>query len=192
MNKKIFTIFFLIFQGCTSTVLPNKEKNLADFIPQEQKKVEINFDENQEFNFVNENFPKKCEWANLIRVVDGDTIYVNYENKNTKVRFIGIDTPEIFHPNKPVEEFGLEASKKTKELLKNKEKICLISDEIGDSYDKYDRKLSYIFTNDGTDINAELLKQGLARGYYYFPFEREDEFRFYEHIAKKSQKNIWK
>ena len=53
----------------------------------------------------------------VIRVVDGDTVKIDYNGKATNVRLIGVDTPETVHPNKPVEAYGKEASNFTKNLL---------------------------------------------------------------------------
>ena len=53
----------------------------------------------------------------VTRVIDGDTIQV--ETSET-VRYIGIDTPEIVHPDKPVECFGQQAANKNKELVLGK------------------------------------------------------------------------
>ena len=46
----------------------------------------------------------------VIRVIDGDTVKIDYRGKATNVRLIGVDTPETVHPNKPVEAYGKEAS----------------------------------------------------------------------------------
>ena len=46
----------------------------------------------------------------VIRVIDGDTVKINYNGKATKVRLIGVDTPETVHPSKPVEAYGKERS----------------------------------------------------------------------------------
>src|SRR3972149_5333164 len=54
------------------------------------------------------------------RVVDGDTIIVEIESKQEKVRLIGVDTPETVHPSKPVEYFGKEASIFTKNMVEGK------------------------------------------------------------------------
>ena len=53
----------------------------------------------------------------VVRVIDGDTIAVGIDGKETKVRLIGVSTPETVHPQKPVEAFGTEASRFTAELL---------------------------------------------------------------------------
>ena len=52
--------------------------------------------------------------------IDGDTIVVEIEGKEEKVRLIGVDTPETVHPQKPVEYFGKEASEFTKNMVEDK------------------------------------------------------------------------
>ena len=42
----------------------------------------------------------------VVRVIDGDTVKIDYNGKATNVRLIGVDTPETVHPNKPVEAYG--------------------------------------------------------------------------------------
>ncbi len=56
------------------------------------------------------------------RIVDGDTIVVSFADgagfsKPEKIRFIGVDTPETVDLRRPVERFGMEASKYTRERL---------------------------------------------------------------------------
>src|SRR5919197_1984260 len=54
----------------------------------------------------------------VVRVVDGDTVDVQLEDGRTeRVRLIGIDTPEVVDPRKPVQCFGREASTHAHELL---------------------------------------------------------------------------
>src|SRR4051812_25037158 len=57
---------------------------------------------------------KDKETCPVLRVIDGDTIVVEIEGKQVKVRLIGVDTPETVHPTKKVEYFGREASAFTK------------------------------------------------------------------------------
>ena len=56
----------------------------------------------------------QSEYRQVVRVVDGDTIVLD---GNEKVRLIGVDTPETKHPRKPVEYFGKEASAFTKRMV---------------------------------------------------------------------------
>ena len=58
--------------------------------------------------------------AKIERVVDGDTAIVSFlfddgkKYQKERVRFLGVDTPETVHPNKPVQYYGKEASDFTK------------------------------------------------------------------------------
>ena len=52
-----------------------------------------------------------------MRVIDSDTVKIDYNGRLTNIRLIGIDTPETVHPNKLVEVYGKEASNFTKNLL---------------------------------------------------------------------------
>src|SRR4051794_38245748 len=55
--------------------------------------------------------------ATVSRIVDGDTVVVRVGARDTKVRFIGSDTPETKDPRRPVQCFGREASARTEQLL---------------------------------------------------------------------------
>lgn len=59
--------------------------------------------------------------------MDVVTIDVSIDNVIYTVRYIGIDTPETVHPEKPVEPFGPEASAKNSELVEGK-KVILVKD----------------------------------------------------------------
>lgn len=102
------------------------------------------------------------------RVVDGDTIVVDMDGKQEKVRLIGVDTPETVHPEKPVEYFGKEASEFTKRMAEGK-KVRLEYD--WQDRDKYGRVLAYVYLEDGTFLNAEIVRQGFGFAYTRYPFK---------------------
>jgi len=181
----VLLLLSLALVGCNA-LLPSTPANIEDYVPSENEEaIEPNLEAG---DFAAENFPNDCDWYDFRRVVDGDTIVVD---QNLRVRLIGIDTPEIKHPEKGVEPFGLAASDKTKEFLNHIEKVCLIEDKIGDKYDRYARKLAYVFTAEGLDVNAELIKIGLAEAYRSFPFERKAEFIELEKTARTQQIGQW-
>jgi micrococcal nuclease len=122
------------------------------------------------------------------RVIDGDTIIVNIDGKEERVRLIGVDTPETVHPNKPVEYFGKEASEFTKRMVEGK-KVRLEYD--WQRRDKYGRLLAYIYLEDGTFLNAEIIKQGYGFAYTRFPFKYLEEFRQYEREARENGRGLW-
>jgi len=98
----------------------------------------------------------------VTKVIDGDTIVL--EN-GEKVRYLGIDTPELNHPKKEVECFAYQAHEKNKELVLGK-KVFLQKD-ISEK-DKYGRLLRYVFldekmsTDEGSFVNLYLVKNGFA------------------------------
>lgn len=181
MNKLLLA-FVLLLTACSAT-LPSKSREISDFIPREKTEEIILAD----FTYAEKNFPKNCRWEELKRVVDGDTIHTT---KN-KIRMIGIDTPEIQSPYTDPERGGKEASTKLREILDGAEKVCLIHDRIGDTTDKYGRSLDYVFTEDGLDLNAEMVKTGHARWYSRFPYERKGEFKHYQQDAKDASLGLW-
>ena len=187
-TRKIFAICICTFllAGC-GAALPEIEAEISSFVSEPQIVKKPKTYSEIDFDFAAKNFPKNCEWENFVRVIDGDTILT----AKNRVRLIGVDTPEIKHPHKPIEKGGMEASAFTKNFTKNLSKVCLIGDRVGDKFDKYNRKLAYIFSPDGKDLNAQLLKNGFAKGYFGFPFSRKSEFEFYQNEAKKLQINLW-
>lgn len=131
----------------------------------------------------------KGEWVLVTEVVDGDTIHVGRGWRFTKVRLIGVDTPETVHPEKPVEFFGPEASEFTKRQLDGKK--VRLELEPSNQYDDYGRLLAYILLLDGTYFNAELIKRGYARVIAPSPFHRYEEFRSYEREARVKGLGLW-
>lgn len=98
----------------------------------------------------------------VTKVIDGDTIVLK---NGEKVRYIGVDTPELHHPKKEVECFAWQAFEKNKELVLGK--TVFLQKDLSEK-DKYDRLLRYVFldekmsTNEGSFINLYLVKNGFA------------------------------
>lgn len=124
-------------------------------------------------------------WRLCTGVVDGDTIVLD---GNEKVRLIGVDTPEIKDTRKPVQYFGQEAYRFTKSLVEGK-KVRLEYD--WEKKDKYGRTLAYVYLEDGTFLNAEIIKQGYGFAYTRFPFKYLEEFRQYERDAREDERGLW-
>jgi len=123
------------------------------------------------------------------RVIDGDTILLDMNGEQERVRLIGVDTPETVHPTKPVKYFGKEASEFTKSMVEGK-RVRLEYD--WQRRDKYGRLLAYVYLEDGTFLNAEIIKQGYGFAYTRFPFKYLEEFRQYEREARENGKGLWR
>ena len=128
--------------------------------------------------------------AKVVRVVDGDTFVANIEGKEEKVRLLLVDTPETVHPRKPVQPFGPEASKFTKEKLEN-QTVGLEFDV--QERDQYGRLLAYVYLPDGTMLNELLLEKGLAQVVVYQPnVKYVDQFREIQKKARENKVGMWK
>ena len=125
----------------------------------------------------------------VVRVIDGDTVKIDYNGRHTNVRLIGVDTPETVHPNKPVEAYGKEASNFTKNLLLG-ESVYLRFD--AERTDTYDRLLAYLYrTPDGLFVNLEIVRQGYGHAYTQFPFKHMELFRYYGNRARTAGKGLY-
>lgn len=127
----------------------------------------------------------------VTRVVDGDTLVVNINGVEEKVRLIGINTPETVDPRKPVECFGKEASARMKELANGKN-IRLESDNSQNTHDIYGRLLDYVYLEDGQMLNRKMVAEGYAYEYTYMtPYKYQKEFRDVQTLAKVSSRGLW-
>jgi len=126
----------------------------------------------------------------VVQVSDGDTIVVDMNGVEERVRLIGIDTPEKDHPKKPVQCFALAASAFAKDLIADNP-VRLEADPTNDNRDRYDRLLRYVYLPDGTHVNAEVVKQGYGFAYLSFPFTKLDEFKQSEIEAREQNLGLW-
>ena len=137
--------------------------------------------------------------AVIVRAVDGDTAVVKVDGQEKRVRFLGVDTPETVHPNKPVQFYGKEASNFTKENLNGK-RVWLEYD--ANPQDRYGRHLAYIWLKNPKTIdeasirenmfNAKLLLGGYAKVMIIRPNKRyESEFKKFEAEARQAKRGLW-
>jgi micrococcal nuclease len=124
-------------------------------------------------------------WRTVVRVVDGDTLLLDGDER---VRLIGVDTPETVDPRRPVQYFGKEASAFARRMAEGK-RVRLAFDQ--ERQDRYGRTLAYVFLEDGTFLNAEVIRQGYGHAYTRFPFQYADQFRAYEREAREQRRGLW-
>ncbi len=133
--------------------------------------------------------------AKVIRVIDGDTIELETKQK---VRYIGIDTPELHHPTKPVQCFAQQAYEENKKLVEGK--IVILEKDISNT-DKYGRLLRYVYlppdqretTHSGFFVNDYLVRQGFAFTLTYPPdVKYSDQFVRAQRDARESKRGLWK
>jgi micrococcal nuclease len=88
-----------------------------------------------------------------------------------------------------VERYGKEAANFTKKILQGR-RVRLEYDV--QPRDRYGRILAYVYLEDGTFFNAELVRQGYARIATYPPnVKHADEFVRLEREAREANRGLW-
>ncbi len=136
----------------------------------------------------------------VTRIVDGDTIYVRFSSGlEEKVRLIGVNAPEINHPTKGEEPFGVESAEYTYNMLDNM--IVWLEFDEGER-DQYGRMLAYLWmekpeaTSDAEIrakmFNARLLLDGYAKQVIFQPNVKYVEyFSAFVNEARRDKRGLW-
>jgi micrococcal nuclease len=129
--------------------------------------------------------------ATVVYVTDGDTIGVEIDGTEERVRLIGIDTPETKKPNTPIQCFGPEATAFTKSLLP--EGTALHVERDAEARDVYGRLLAYVYRSaDGMFVNMEIISQGYARPLTISPnVAHANEFVLAARNAEAANVGLW-
>jgi micrococcal nuclease len=129
--------------------------------------------------------PRERGMRTCVRVVDGDTIVLD---GGERVRLIGVDTPETVDPRRPVEWFGKEASAFTERLVEGR-RVRLEYDQT--RRDAHRRTLAYVYLEDGTFVNLEIVRRGYGHAYTRHPFRYLARFRAAERMARRERAGLW-
>ncbi|MEM4725085.1 MAG: lamin tail domain-containing protein, partial [Candidatus Hadarchaeum sp.] len=126
--------------------------------------------------------PIYCTWAQVVSVIDGDTIDVDIGGSIYRVRYIGINAPEMGQP-------CYEQSTAENHALVAGQVVCLESDI--SPTDQYGRLLRYVYVGD-LFVNAELVRRGYANVMTIQPNVRYAElFRQLEREARQAGRGCW-
>jgi micrococcal nuclease len=126
--------------------------------------------------------------ATVTRIVDGDTIHVRLDGRLEKVRYIGVNTPEVHHPRKGEEPGGRAAAAVNRDLVDGR-RVRLELD--AQSRDRYGRLLAYVWVDD-TMINAELVRRGFAQVMTVPPNVRHQLlFLKLQREAREARRGLW-
>jgi endonuclease YncB( thermonuclease family) len=120
--------------------------------------------------------------AEVSRVIDGDTIVVG---GGARVRYVGVDTPEVGEDPEP---FGPEATELNRRLVEGRS-VLLVKDT--SDRDRFGRLLRIVYA-DGILVNAELVREGYARAVVFLP---DDEhagcFAALDEEARTAGRGMW-
>lgn len=200
-KKKLikFSIGFVIFIAVSFFALNTEDAkrllkglNIDDTMLNYAKNNNNTTDSNIENTIDDEIF----EEAYVKRVVDGDTIIAVINDKEYRVRFIGMNTPES---TTKIEEYGKEASEYTKLMLTGKN--IYLQKDVSET-DKYNRLLRYVWLEKPTEItedsirekmfNANLVLNGYANSATYPPDVKYSKlFIKFEKEAREKNLGLW-
>ncbi len=129
--------------------------------------------------------------SRILRVVDGDTFIVDWEDQPTRLRLIGMDAPESYSHHDPDRQTheGESVSRLVTAWLEDRD-IYLQFDK--DPYDPYERLLAYVWLDGHLMVNEILVREGLARQHRYPPNTHfNDYFEILENKARWENRGIW-
>lgn len=129
----------------------------------------------------------------VVKVVDGDTIKVDFHGQIMDIRILGIDTPEKYTTRTGYKEcYGDEASAFAEKTLSGQ----LVKVEIDDSqdfHDKYVRTLAHIFLADGSYYEELSILNGFGFRYVYNkPTKYDNRLMKSEEDAKLGDLGVWR
>ncbi|SJN38711.1 Staphylococcus nuclease (SNase) domain [Sphingobacterium sp. JB170] len=126
----------------------------------------------------------------VIKVIDGDTFWVEGRGRRFKVRFIGVDAPEIRNSQyKKKGYFASEAREFVRRLCEGK--FVRLEYDV-QSTDRYQRDLAYVYLEDGLFLNAALLQGGYAVVATFPPNVRYvDYFLELQRKARRKRNGLW-
>lgn len=130
----------------------------------------------------------------VVNVVDGDTLDIaipDGEHENTRIRLIGVDTPETKNPNVEQMYYGPQASDYVRQLSLDK-KVRVIIDSVSPARDKYDRLLAYLQFEDESTLNELIIKNGFGYADLRFPHSRFENYAAIQSQAVKNKIGLWK
>jgi micrococcal nuclease len=133
--------------------------------------------------------PARVLLAEVVRVVDGDTIQVRLADRLEKVRYIGVNTPELHGRAGHPEPGAVEATALNRALVEGR-RVRLELDVR--ERDRYGRLLAYVWVGDVL-VNAELVRRGYAQVMTIPPNVRyQGLFLRLQRDAREAGRGLWR
>lgn len=114
----------------------------------------------------------------VVKVIDGDTFDLKSGNEKIRVRLFGIDSPERGQA------FNVKAKEFTASLIAGKDVRVVILNK-----DRYGRMVADVYLNDGTHVNAEIVRAGYA--WHYKRYSDDPALDRFEREAHSSRRGLW-
>lgn len=126
--------------------------------------------------------------AEVVRVIDGDTIEVRLDGEIRSVRYLGIDTPEIDWAQGQHQVYALEAAQANRDRVAGR--LVRLEFDVQRT-DVYGRLLAHVFVDD-VHVNYELIEQGYAQAFFISPnLQHHEAFLAAQHDAWEAGRGLW-
>lgn len=138
--------------------------------------------------------PATAERVYVSHVADGDTITIRRsDQRQAKVRLIGVDTPETKKPYTAVQCYGPQATAFTTTTVRH-QWVWIEHDPTVDTTDRYGRELAYVWIDDHRLLNQELIAGGYGRQYAYNDqhYHYRPAFENAETAARDNHRGLWR
>jgi len=171
-NSLIILIFILLLFSCDNTSRGRKHGNNSSTQTEQvetkkQKKESLQFKKGEEY------------FVRVVGITDGDTFTgLTTDNKQVKCRIYGIDAPE------KKQAFGNRSKQMLSDLIFGENVHIKIQDK-----DRYQRAIVRVYTSDGKDVSAEMLKSGMA--WHYKQYSKDKEYAELENTARQQKIGLW-
>ncbi len=129
-------------------------------------------------------FYEGMEEATVVGLIDGDTIEVEIDGATYRLRYIGIDTPEVGQP------YFEESDQANRSLLQIGDVVYLERDI--SEVDNFGRLLRYVYLPNETFVNGALVAIGVAFSKAYPPdIKHQELLNKLETEAKEAEVGMW-
>jgi endonuclease YncB( thermonuclease family) len=118
--------------------------------------------------------------AKVIRIMDGDTMEILYQNQPVKIRLAHIDCPE----KNGTQPFGNNAKKALSDLCYGQ-----MVKVYGEKYDRYKRLIAVVINDKKQNVNQEMIKQGMA--WHFIKYSGDVGYAKLEQVAKNNKIGLW-
>lgn len=124
----------------------------------------------------------------VVRVADGDTIHVMINGQVEKVRYLGVEAPEVSHPDWADADMWRAARLVNSKLVLGK-RVNLEFDP-QQQRDGHGRLLAYVWA-DGVMVNAEMVRLGYAQAKKDASLKHWELFARLQDEAREEKRGLW-
>ena len=174
MYKNSIIILIVVFLLCSCDNASQRRKHSNNSSVQteqvttkKQKAESLQFKKGEEY------------YVRVVSIADGDTFTgLTTDNKQVKCRIYGIDAPE------KKQAFGNRSKQTLSALIFGDQVHIKIQNK-----DRYRRAVVWVFTVEGKDVSAEMLKAGMA--WHYKKYSKDSVYAELENIARQQKVGLW-